>query len=542
MDLVPSKEGSVKERILFLAIVLISLPAVSRSSEYVHVMSKNDCLCEHMLKLYNADIGKYGEVKYQRHKEFNWINWEDKKISIVGAGGGIRDIDGKIAFFDINNDSKDEGIVYWESSLHNSPNDVYDVFNYDDVAILDETVDGPVYYKKRLLDFSSAGGRHPPVSNDDLSQEIVKKLPEKVRDCIEAGKKRGKKYAYFGNAPLKINFVRFRNRFLVAFEEISNAETLAMALDRFYREGGDPRTSSRSTEWLTEGFTDLTKYSWIAEVQKDNTLKTECLYFRNDSPAKIATAGFDCGKATSEVEKIICFDNELSGLDDSLNKAYQQALEQALFKKQIIRRQRQWLKEERNTCHDAACIKQAYESRIKELKFISSYVTIYSDGNVNLTHFQPLAEPFKAILAMYALQIGSHCKGGPDNLECEITSSLGLGTQCSKEQIGLVRKWFRKEIPKMGGYGDRLYKETQKLGNLEWICYKMPERPTYQETWNTIKVGIRKNLVFVDAVFYWTGGSGGPSGYTGYSTVYRIAKDRIITVSHKKVLDERDED
>ena len=33
-------------------------------------------------------------------------------------------------------------------------------------------------------------------------------------------------------------------------------------------------------------------------------------------------ASFDCGKATSEVEKIICSDDELSRLDESLSKVY----------------------------------------------------------------------------------------------------------------------------------------------------------------------------------------------------------------------------
>lgn len=257
---------------------------------------------------------------------------------------------------------------------------------------------------------------------------------------------------------------------------------------------------------------------------------------------EIHAASFDCGKAASEVEKIICSNDELSKLDESLNKTYSRALEQAVFKKQTVKSQKRWLRNERDECQNAECIKRTYEARIKELGFISSYTTIYSwnaDSVVNLAPFQPLSEAFKAILAMYALQTGSYCKGGIDNLKCDITSSLGFSTQCSKEQIDLVRKWFKDEIPKMGGYGDRLYKETQKLGNLESICYNMPEGATIQETWDTIKIGIRKNLVFVDAVFHWTHGSDGPSGYTGYSTVYRILKDRIITVSHKKVLEER---
>jgi uncharacterized protein len=36
----------------------------------------------------------------------------------------------------------------------------------------------------------------------------------------------------------------------------------------------------------------------------------------------VNAASFDCEKATSEVEKLICGDEELSMLDESLRKAY----------------------------------------------------------------------------------------------------------------------------------------------------------------------------------------------------------------------------
>jgi uncharacterized protein len=71
-------------------------------------------------------------------------------------------------------------------------------------------------------------------------------------------------------------------------------------------------------------------------------------------PSMIFAASFDCGKAASEVEKLICSDAELSRLDESLNKAYLQALERTLFKKQTIKSQRQWVKNERNACQNAA--------------------------------------------------------------------------------------------------------------------------------------------------------------------------------------------
>jgi len=79
-------------------------------------------------------------------------------------------------------------------------------------------------------------------------------------------------------------------------------------------------------------------------------------------------ASFDCGKAASEVEKLICGDDELSRLDESLSKAYLEVLERADIKEKIIKSQKQWLKNERDACQNAECLKKAYESRIGELE------------------------------------------------------------------------------------------------------------------------------------------------------------------------------
>ena len=230
--------------------------------------------------------------------------------------------------------------------------------------------------------------------------------------------------------------------------------------------------------------------------------------------ASVHAASFDCAKASSEVEKLICSDDELSKLDESLNRAYQKALEHTLFKEQTIRSQKRWLRKVRDACKDTRCIKKAYEARIKELEFLSSYITIYYldkhyHGVVNLSPFEPMSEPFKAILAMYALQIGSDCRRS-DNLRCELTSSLGLGVQCSKEQISLVRKWFKNEIPRMDQYPQWAYKEIQKPDQLESICYNFPDGASEQRSWDTIRVGIRGDFVFVDAMYDWTLSADGP--------------------------------
>ena len=100
-----------------------------------------------------------------------------------------------------------------------------------------------------------------------------------------------------------------------------------------------------------------------------NLILTTCFLVMNSG--NIDAASFDCGKAASEVEKIICSDDGLSKLDEELTEAYRQALKRIDIRKQTIESQRHWLKYERNVCPNAECIKKAYETRIKELGYSS---------------------------------------------------------------------------------------------------------------------------------------------------------------------------
>jgi len=80
----------------------------------------------------------------------------------------------------------------------------------------------------------------------------------------------------------------------------------------------------------------------------------------------VQAASFDCSKAQTKVEKLICGDAELSKLDEELNAAYTAALQdekQADFTRQT---QKQWMKE-RNVCADAGCVKSTYEARLHAL-------------------------------------------------------------------------------------------------------------------------------------------------------------------------------
>lgn len=91
-------------------------------------------------------------------------------------------------------------------------------------------------------------------------------------------------------------------------------------------------------------------------------------------PALTANAAsFDCAKAATKVEKLICSEAEISKLDEELSSAYKAVLKdekQDDTVKQVQKQvQKQWMKE-RNDCSEVVCVKRAYEGRLLSLAMI----------------------------------------------------------------------------------------------------------------------------------------------------------------------------
>ncbi|HEV7778889.1 MAG TPA: lysozyme inhibitor LprI family protein, partial [Luteibacter sp.] len=80
-------------------------------------------------------------------------------------------------------------------------------------------------------------------------------------------------------------------------------------------------------------------------------------------------ASFDCSKAASPVEKLICGDQDVSRLDTQLQGTYQTALGavDASSKDRLVKEQRNWIRYTRNICQDEACLGDAYKARIAVL-------------------------------------------------------------------------------------------------------------------------------------------------------------------------------
>ena len=80
------------------------------------------------------------------------------------------------------------------------------------------------------------------------------------------------------------------------------------------------------------------------------------------------TVSFDCAKAGTAVEKIVCSGSSIGQLDGLLAATYRERLDPQFGADPAIMKagQREWM-QQRNACQDEACVERLYRDRIKEL-------------------------------------------------------------------------------------------------------------------------------------------------------------------------------
>lgn len=107
-------------------------------------------------------------------------------------------------------------------------------------------------------------------------------------------------------------------------------------------------------------------------------------------PAVPAQAvSFDCAKAQTKVEELICADADLSKLDEELNAAYKFAVHNEKQTESIRQSQKQWMKE-RNGCEDADCLKATYQARIQKLTVMPDQVGAETQVVGSVTSEKPI--------------------------------------------------------------------------------------------------------------------------------------------------------
>jgi len=79
-------------------------------------------------------------------------------------------------------------------------------------------------------------------------------------------------------------------------------------------------------------------------------------------------ASFDCAKAKTKIDKLVCGDPKLSEADEKLNAVYNDVLAKSPVPEDTKQQQLEWVKERRNPCKSTDCLQQAYTSRISDLE------------------------------------------------------------------------------------------------------------------------------------------------------------------------------
>ena len=76
---------------------------------------------------------------------------------------------------------------------------------------------------------------------------------------------------------------------------------------------------------------------------------------------------FDCIKASTAAERMICSNSELAQVDVRLAQAYKVALNKSSNKPALKKEQGAWIRNQRDSCSDAGAMLQVYQDRILQL-------------------------------------------------------------------------------------------------------------------------------------------------------------------------------
>ncbi len=82
----------------------------------------------------------------------------------------------------------------------------------------------------------------------------------------------------------------------------------------------------------------------------------------------VSAASFDCSKASTAQEKLICSDNSLGVLDDQLAQIYKERITHSKEAEAEKQRQIRWLVDVRGKCSSKDCLREAYTRRMATLK------------------------------------------------------------------------------------------------------------------------------------------------------------------------------
>jgi len=111
---------------------------------------------------------------------------------------------------------------------------------------------------------------------------------------------------------------------------------------------------------------DMTLDAAVKAVQQEEQLKTQQAVFN---------PSFDCAKASTDAERLICSNQELAALDVEMMSAYKRLADGNSDKNALRKEQNDWMKNQRNTCSTSDCMAKAYRSRIEDMESVAQYLS-----------------------------------------------------------------------------------------------------------------------------------------------------------------------
>lgn len=151
-------------RAIFVLVFLLATGGVAwaGTEAYKLVMSKEDVVCKHLQALFNSDIKEHGAIQYQRHPEFNAIEWTtvwEDYCDVVQMGE-----------FDINNDGHKDIVLRNAACLSNEENDILYVY--------DKGLNAPQYPPSFKLDAALAKRSSGMIGGFQKGSYYLKDIPK----------------------------------------------------------------------------------------------------------------------------------------------------------------------------------------------------------------------------------------------------------------------------------------------------------------------------------------------------------------------------
>jgi uncharacterized protein len=242
----------------------------------------------------------------------------------------------------------------------------------------------------------------------------------------------------------------------------------------------------------------------------------------------LQAASFDCRKASSPVEKKICKNDELSGLDKILGEAFQNKIKASstLEKENLKKEQKVWIAN-RNQCmgllpdEAEACLEENYNKRIKNLDGSNELLMLYRE--------RCQKEDWNCLkLGNLDIEMGKWPEAVTDlKALCEADHDGDMGESCYRKAFALEHLGKKAEALEQFSKTCKerqhneacaaAYRLTGKKSSNSWVGL-------YRNETGTIFVSeIDGGKVSVNADTHWANGH-----YCGWSKVGIIKNDKLI--------------